>query len=320
VNTHRFVMRWRIPWMLLAPVYYRLPGGAHIRAHGGMMPLATVITEHQSSVTIVTMIRTHLGRLRCRDIGYGLRSIMMARIFITGSADGLGQLSAQSLAEQGHQVVLHARNAERGRHAKQNVPGTEHVISGDLSDIDETKNVAYEANALGRFDAVIHNAGVYQAPAKEIFFVNIIAPYILTCLIQKPKRLIYLSSGLHLHGRANLESFKQDSSRSSYSDSKLYVMMLCMAVARKWPDVYANAVDPGWVPTKMGGQGAPDDLQKGYETQTWLAVSNDSRAKVSGRYFHHLAESRYNPQAGDVTLQEKFLSLCGDITGVPFPE
>src|SRR5215207_7193512 len=135
----------------------------------------------------------------------------MARVLITGSADGLGQLSAKSLADQGHQVVLHARNSERGRYAQQKVPRAEHVISGDLSDIDETKNVAYEANALGRFDAVIHNAGVYQSSRKEIFIVNTLAPYILTCLIQKPKRLIYLSSSMHLQGRANLENFKTDS-------------------------------------------------------------------------------------------------------------
>jgi NAD(P)-dependent dehydrogenase (short-subunit alcohol dehydrogenase family) len=244
----------------------------------------------------------------------------MARILITGSADGLGQLSAQSLADQGHHVVLHARNPERGRYAKQKVPRAEQVISGDLSDIDEIKNVAYEANALGQFDAVIHNAGVYQAPPKGIFIVNILAPYILTCLIQKPKRLIYLSSSMHLQGRANLENFKKDISRINYSDSKLYVLMLCIAVARTWSDVYSNAVDPGWVPTKMGGHSAPDDLQKGYETQTWLAVSNDSRAKVSGRYFHHLTERHYNPQASDAMLQERFLSLCRDITGVPFPQ
>ena len=244
----------------------------------------------------------------------------MARIFITGSADGLGQLAAKLLVNQGHQVVIHARNAERADYANQKVPGAEHVIPGDLSNMDETKNIAYEANALGPFDAVIHNAGVYRASPRDIFMVNSIAPYILTCLIQKPKRLIYLSSNMHQQGRVNLENFNLDMRRTSYSDSKLHVLMLSMAVARKWLDVYANAVDPGWVPTKMGGVGAPDDLQKGYETQTWLAVSNDSRAKVSGRYFYHRRESRYNPQAGDVMLQERFLSLCSDITGIPFPQ
>jgi hypothetical protein len=93
-----------------------------------------------------------------------------------------------------------------------------------------------------------------------------------------------------------------------------------MAVAHRWPDVYANAVDPGWVPTKMGGLGAPGDLQQGYQTQTWLAVSNDSIANVSGRYFHHRTERRSNPQASDISLQERFLSLCEDITGVSFPQ
>ena len=230
-----------------------------------------------------------------------------ARIFITGSADGLGQLSAKSLIQQGHKVVLHARNPERGRDAMKKNPGAEHVVTGDLSEIEETKNLAREVNGLGAFDVVIHNAGVYQVSAKEIFAVNTLAPYILTCMIAKPKRLIYLSSGMHLHGRSRLDNFKTDAGRITYSDSKLHVLMLCRAVARKWPGVYANAVDPGWVPTRMGGRGAPDDLQKGYETQVWLATSNDEKAKVSGRYFFHQKERQHNPEADDLLLQERFL-------------
>ena len=243
----------------------------------------------------------------------------MARIFITGSADGLGQLAAKALIARGHQVVLHARNERRGREALDKVPGAEGVVTADLCSIDETKELASKVNALGEFDAVIHNAGVYNAPAEEIFAVNTLAPYILTCLIQRPERLIYLSSDMHLQGRSKLESFKTDTGRITYSDSKLHVLMLCMAVARKWPGGYANALDPGWVPTKMGGRGAPDDLQKGYETQVWLAVSNDKKAKVSGRYFYHRTESRHNPEADDASLQERFLSLCEEITGVSFP-
>jgi len=145
----------------------------------------------------------------------------MASILITGAADGLGQLLAQALAEQGHQVVLHARNAERGRYAQQHIPRAEHVITGDLSDIDDIKHVASEANALGRFDAVIHNAGVYQVSPKGMVHVNTLAPYLLTCLIHKPKRLIYLSSDMHLQGRANLENLTKDVSRVSYSDSNM---------------------------------------------------------------------------------------------------
>jgi NAD(P)-dependent dehydrogenase (short-subunit alcohol dehydrogenase family) len=243
----------------------------------------------------------------------------MARIFITGSADGLGQLAASALIPQGHEVVLHARNQKRGREILERVAGAETVLTADLSNIEETKQLAAKVNALGKFDAVIHNAGVYRAPAEEILTVNTLAPYILTCLIERPQRLIYLSSGMHLGGSAKLPSLHTNASRITYSDSKLHVLMLCMAVARNWSDVYANAVDPGWVPTKMGGASAPDDLQKGYETQVWLAVSADRRANVSGRYFHHQKEARYNPEADDVQSQERFLSSCEEITGVPFP-
>ncbi len=243
----------------------------------------------------------------------------MARIFITGSADGLGQLAAGALIAQGHKVVLHARNEKRGQEALNKVPDAESVITADLGSIDETKELASKANASGKFDVVVHNAGVYNASAAEIFTVNTLAPYILTCLIQRPKRLIYLSSGLHLQGHSKLKHFKTEISRITYSDSKLHVLLLCKAVARKWPEVYANAVDPGWVPTKMGGQGASDDLQKGYETQVWLAGSNDEKAKVSGRYFFHRKEDRHNPEGDDVLLQERFLSLCAEITGAPFP-
>lgn len=244
----------------------------------------------------------------------------MARIFITGSSDGLGSMSAKLLVAQGHEVVLHARNAERGRQSLEKVPGAKKVLIADLSSIEETKQLAGEVNAAGHFDAVIHNAGVYRVPNKLIFAVNTLAPYILTCLIQRPERLIYLSSGLHLQGDPGLRNFSPDTSLYGYSDSKLHIVILSMAVARKWQGVYSNAVNPGWVPTKMGGKGAPDNLEKGAETQAWLAVSNDKEAEVSGRYFHHMREKYFQPEAGDRVVQEKFLALCEEISGVGFPQ
>lgn len=244
----------------------------------------------------------------------------MARIFITGSADGLGALSAKALIEQRHEVVLHARNTERGKEAMHRNPGAADVVTADLTNIDETIELAQEVNVLGAFDAVIHNAGVYQVSAKEVFAVNTLAPYILTCLVQKPRRLIYLSSGMHMQGRSKLDLFATDVNRITYSDSKLHVLMLCKAVARLWPDVFANAVDPGWVPTRMGGRGAPDDLQKGYETQVWLATSGDAAAQVSGKYFFHQKERQHNPEADDIALQDQLLQQCATRTGVAFPQ
>ena len=241
----------------------------------------------------------------------------MPKIFITGSADGLGQLAAKSLIQQGHIVVLHARNKQRAQDALNINPRAEAVLTGDLSDIDETINLASEVNKYAPFDAVIHNAGVYRTSPEELFTVNTLAPYILTSLIQKPKRLIYLTSGLHQQGHAKFDNSK--TGNINYADSKLHVMILCMAVARYWQDVYSNAVNPGWVPTKMGGRSAPDDLHKGYETQVWLAVSNDENAKVSGHYFFHQKQRSHNADADNIQIQEQFLNLCEEVTGVKFP-
>lgn len=243
----------------------------------------------------------------------------MARIFITGSTDGLGQLAAKDLLSKGHNVVVHARNKQRADDIQETVPGAESIVIGDLSDLEETKALADKVNAMGHFDAIIHNAGILRASGREILTVNTLAPYVLTCLLHKPRRLVYLGSGMHKHGRPALEKIGTGGNQISYSDSKLQVLLLAKAVARKWPDVCANVVDPGWVPTKMGGPGAPGDLQKGYETQVWLAASNDENAIVSGRYFHHKQPAKYHPDADKTDLQDALLERCEEVTGVRFP-
>lgn len=242
----------------------------------------------------------------------------MARIFITGSADGLGQLTAKELIAKRHQVVLHARNERRGLEAMEKLPGAETVVTGDLGNISQTIALASKVNALGTFDAVIQNAGVYRTTSQELLTVNTLAPYILTSLIQKPQRLIFLSSGMQAGGHFNPESFKATMNGVTYSDTKLHVLMLCKAIARKWKDLYVNAVNPGWVATKMGGAGATDDLKKGYETQVWLAISNDDKVKSSGHFFYHQKQIAANKEADDALLQEKFLDLCKGLTGVSF--
>ncbi len=254
----------------------------------------------------------------------------MAKIFITGSSDGLGLLAAKALVSMGHQVVIHARNEDRAKSAIKGVPGAEKVLIADLSSIEETKRLAEQVNELGTFNAIIHNAGIYLVPDRAkstdgiplVFAVNSIAPYILVAMINRPERLIYLSSGLHRQGDASIEqltAISEGRNSPSYSDTKLHDLILALTVARKWPDVSSNAVNPGWVPTKMGGRGAPDDLNEGFATQVWLAVGQDEGAKRSGRYLHHKKEVNFNPQAQNLEIQEKFFSVCEQLSGVPFP-
>lgn len=257
----------------------------------------------------------------------------MARVFITGSSDGLGRMAGHLLIEQGHKVVLHARNAQRGRETKAAVPGADAVLLADLSSIRETKNLAEQVNALSAFDAVIHNAGVGYRSAQRVktedglpleLAVNTLAPYILTALIQRPKRLVYLSSGLHQGGDASLKDLTWEErpwkGLQAYSDTKLHDVLLAFAVARLWPDVLSNAVEPGWVATKMGGTGAQDDLDQGHRTQVWLAASDDPAAKVTGEFFYHMGLRKPHSATRDVTTQDRLLKACEQLSGVSFPK
>ena len=251
----------------------------------------------------------------------------MAKIFITGSSDGLGLMTARELMRLGHTVVLHARSEERSGETMKQLEKDCLILTGDLGSMKETIALAESANESGHFDAVIHNAGINPTREGEshdglplIFTVNSLAPYILTCLMHTPRRLIYLSSDMHIGGDGTLNNLPRAASkfnsRITYSDTKLHNIILAKAVSRRWENVYANAVHPGWVSTKMGGKRAPDSLQKGIETQVWLATSGEPEAKVSGAYFYHKSRERYHHSADDVEIQEKFLQRCGELSGV----
>lgn len=252
----------------------------------------------------------------------------MARIFITGSTDGLGLATARTLINAGHEVLLHARSRERAVVLDEIAPQAAGVVIGDLSSAAETQALAEQVNSHGRMDAIIHNAGVYLSPGRvttpeghsRTLAVNVLAPYILTALIDRPARLIYISSGMHHGSGGNLQDIDWTKRRwnasDAYSESKLHVSALSASVARHWPTVLSNAVDPGWVPTKMGGAGAPDNLAMGHETQAWLAVSNDPAALVSGRYWYHRRQRTPAPEVADARFQDKLTDKLAELTGI----
>ena len=255
----------------------------------------------------------------------------MSRIFISGSSTGLGLMAGELLSSQGHQVVLHARNANRAEETKRALPQAEAVVVGDIETIAGAKDVAAQINALGRFNAVIHNAAVGYREGHRItsdglphvFAINTLSAYILTALIERPERLVYLSSGMHHHADANLDDIlwkrRRWNGSTAYAESKLHDTMLAFAVARRWPDVLCNALEPGWVPTKMGGPGAPDDMNQAHLTQAWLAAGDDPKANVTGGYFYHLKRMDANPQANNPALQDRLIAICEEISGVVLP-
>ena len=256
----------------------------------------------------------------------------MAIIFITGSTDGLGRAAAESLLNDGHKVVLHARSRERAAVIAALAPRAAGVVVGDLSSAVDVRSIADQVNAIGRMDAIIHNAGVYTQRSRgatqeghaSTLAINTLAPYMLTALIERPARLVYLSSGLHRGGEGSLRDLDWTTrpwdTAKAYAETKLHVVALAFALARRWPKVMSNAVDSGWVRTRMGGEGAPVDLDTGQRTQSWLAVSNEPAALVSGRYWHHMRQEQPASEAADPEFQDQLIARLAELTGVVLPD
>ncbi|MBT2341639.1 MULTISPECIES: SDR family NAD(P)-dependent oxidoreductase [Pseudomonas] len=257
------------------------------------------------------------------------------RVLITGSTAGLGQMAARLLVEQGHEVVLHGRSLASAQKALEEIPGAGGALHGDFQSLEQIKDVARQANATGLFDSIIHNAAIGDSESKRVvtddglprlFSINVLAPYMLTALIQKPKRLVYMTSSMQqsADGESALGDILWEkrswSGSAAYSESKMLVSMMAFAVAKSWASVRSNTVDPGWVPTRMGGSSAFDDLNQGHLTQAWLAVSDESSALVTGQNFYHMNRKISNPDAGDASLQSRLIALCAQLSNTPFIE
>jgi NAD(P)-dependent dehydrogenase (short-subunit alcohol dehydrogenase family) len=254
------------------------------------------------------------------------------RVFVTGSSTGLGRATVLALLDAGHHVVAHARNRQRAADMADLSGRGATIVVGDLSIRAGVLAVAEQVNAIGRMDAVVHNAGVYVNRARietvdghaHVLAVNVLAPYLLTATVERPNRLIYLSSGMHRDGDAELDDLDWRLRRwngvQAYCDSKLLVTTLSAAIARRWPPTRSNAVDPGWVPTRMGGAGAPDDLTLGHVTQTWLATADGPAADVTGRYWFHQQPHEAAAAVGDPGFQDAMLDRLAELTGVVVPD
>jgi NAD(P)-dependent dehydrogenase (short-subunit alcohol dehydrogenase family) len=244
-------------------------------------------------------------------------------ILITGSTAGAGQLAAAHLLARGHTVVAHARNDQRAADVRRDLPGLGGVVIGDLLDLDQTRALATQINALGEFDVIIHNAGEYGLPDRDLLNSNSLSPYLLTALVTPPRQLSYLSSDLHLGGSLRLDEVRSGGS-IGYGDSKLHMAMIATAAARLWPDRQVNAVAPGWIPTLMGFHNGntttPDSLRDGYMTQVWLAEGVEPGSDVTGEFlFHQQVETRVNDLVHDAQAQDRLLAAYAERTGAALP-
>lgn len=253
----------------------------------------------------------------------------MARVLITGSSAGLGLMVGQHLVDLGHRVVLHARDTRRAAETEAQCPGAEAVLIADTSTIAATSGLARQADDIGRFDAVLHNVGVgYREPRAiltedglpHVFAVNVLSVYVLTALMRRPDRLIFMGSGTHPDAQPRLDdltwSARPWDGYHAYAESKLYNIMMAFALARHWPDVRSNALEPGWVSTRMGGEKATGRMDLAHLTQAWLAVGEGEGPEGSGEYYYHQRPKPVHPAARDTALQDELLARCADLSGI----
>ncbi|KAI1076453.1 short chain dehydrogenase [Whalleya microplaca] len=251
----------------------------------------------------------------------------MARIFITGSADGLGLRAAQALIKRGHEVTLHARSVARAADARAACPGAADVLVADLSSIAATKALAAELNARGPWDTIVHNAGLFlegrtqpgEGELPPLFAVNTLAPYILSSLVSPPpRRLVFVSSQMHKGGDAGFRDLRG----ANYSDSKLHDLVLAFWFARRFGDggTLSNSVDPGWVATKMGGVGAPDDIGAAVDTYVMLAEDAGPAHGRTGTHWYQMRERSVKSEVYDQAVQEKLVRALAEISGVEPPQ
>lgn len=256
----------------------------------------------------------------------------MARILVTGSAQGIGAQAARDLNSQGHNVVVHARSEERRQAAAQANPRASAVIIGQFDSLASTRVFADAACEQGKYDAVIHNAALGPRfedrhdtidGLEQVFHVNVVTPYLLTCLMPLPSRLIYVGSDAHEYGQFRLDDVNWTARdwdpKQAYADSKLLLTMLAMEVAFRYPTVHVNTVHPGWVQTAMGGPNATKSLSGGADSIVWLATSDDDVARGSGHYIVDREVNTVHPLAHDADARGALVSMLEDITGESLP-
>ncbi len=250
-------------------------------------------------------------------------------IFITGATDGIGLETAQQLARNGHELVLHGRNEVKALRAcdliRRTTPDARlHGIFADLADLGSVARMAAALGAtLPRLDVLVNNAGVYMNErrlSKDGFemtlAVNHIAHFLLAVLLlpllkrSDDARVIMVSSIAHRRGRIefdNMNGERHFDSYQAYANSKLANALFAIELARREPWLAANSLHPGVIDTKLlhagfSAMGSP--VTAGARTPVFLAAAPEVNG-VSGKYFESCVAVAPAPMAQDQPLAQR---------------
>ncbi len=263
-------------------------------------------------------------------------------ILITGSTDGIGRQAALELAALGSTVIVHGRDASRGKTVVEEIQtatGNQKVdlFTADLSSQKQVRQLATEVTR--RYDhlhVLINNAGVFmnerqvtEDGLETTFAVNHLAPFLLTNLLldllkkSAPSRIITVSSVVHTRGRIdfdNLQAEKKFGGYDAYALSKLANVLFTYELARQLTGsgVTANCLHPGVIGTKLlrnGFNTSGSSPADGAETIVYLAVSPEVE-QVTGKYFQDKLGTPSSQETYDQDLRKKLWSISEKLTGL----
>jgi NAD(P)-dependent dehydrogenase (short-subunit alcohol dehydrogenase family) len=275
------------------------------------------------------------------------REMNNLNVLITGATSGIGKETGKALAEKGANIIIASRDMAKGKAVKSEIDKTSQgkvsVLHCDLASQDSIRRCCAEyRQQYDKLDVLINNAGVWNTRFKETpdgieetLAVNVLGPYMMTCLLldplrnASPSRIINVSSGLHFGNISfkDIEYRQKFSGFHAYRQSKLAVILLTRLLAGKLNrhGISVNCMHPGLVDTQLGRHGSSffnaffrifgKSAEKGADTLVYLASSPEV-ADISGEYFTNRKVHRTTSQSYDMQLAGKLLRVIEEKTGL----
>ena len=267
---------------------------------------------------------------------------MAKKILLTGATDGIGKQTAMELFKQGHELIIHGRNADKTEATKEEIlsgfkKGKVHTAVADFSALRNIEKLSEDLHdRFDRIDVLINNAGIYMNGFREsadgfemTFAVNHLATFALTLrmldLIKSPGgRIVTVASMAHASSPPlNLEDVNNESTfdpYTAYAHSKLCNILFAKELAVKLRErgITSNSLHPGVIDTKLlraGFGGGGSSVEKGAETPIYLAVSGEVE-NISGKYFINKQLSEPSVEAKDKQAQQELWKYSEKHTGL----
>ena len=210
---------------------------------------------------------------------------MKRTVLVTGANRGIGLAVARQLAERGNSVLLGSRDSEAGEDAARSLRRLGLDAAAVRIDLNVPATIDAAVNDIGKsgrqIDGLVNNAGVlHEKPLLELtdseladsVAVHLTGPIRLIRLLVP--NMIPRGYGRIVNVSSGWGSFAEGmGGPGAYGVTKAALNALTVRLAKELPPtIKVNAMCPGWVRTRMGGEGATRSPDEGADTAVWLAT------------------------------------------------